>query len=90
MRAIVSLKKEDIKNDIDEILEKETKINSDKSNSYNDLSSDYNLNSQSIKKWDINKILPWVHTAISNAKRLLLDIHHSLKNVEALREKLHP
>lgn len=24
--------------------------------------------------------LPWVHIAISNAKRLLLDVHHKLKN----------
>ncbi len=25
-------------------------------------------------------ILPWVHIVISNAKRLLLDVHHKLKN----------
>ena len=50
MRTITSLTKESIKKDVDEMLEKNTKINSDKSNSYNDLSPDYNLNSQVIKK----------------------------------------
>jgi len=78
MRTIVSLKKEEIKKDVDDMLEKNTKINSDKSNSYNDLSTDYSLNSEVIKKQDINKMLPWVHTAISNAKRLLLDVHHRI------------
>jgi len=27
-----------------------------------------------------SEILPWVHTAISNAKRLLLGIHHSISS----------
>ena len=49
MRTIVSLKKEDIKKDVDDMLEKNTNINSDKSNSYNDLSTNYSLNSQVIK-----------------------------------------
>jgi len=25
-------------------------------------------------------LLPWVHIATSNAKRLLLEVHHNLKN----------
>ena len=78
MKTITSLKKEDIKRDVEKMIEKNTKINSDKSNSYNDLDIDYNLNSQVIKKHDINKMMPWVHTAISNAKRLLLDVHHRI------------
>lgn len=32
-----------------------------------------------IPKDKINEMLPWVHIAISNAKRLLLDIHHDIK-----------
>ncbi|KAA6317615.1 hypothetical protein EZS27_032258, partial [termite gut metagenome] len=26
------------------------------------------------------KVLPWMHIAIGNVKRLLLDVHHQLKN----------
>lgn len=32
-----------------------------------------------IPKENINKALPWVHLTISNAKRLLLDMYHSIK-----------
>ncbi len=32
-----------------------------------------------IPKEQVGKLLPWVHIAISNAKRLLLDIHHDIK-----------
>ena len=28
----------------------------------------------------MEKILPWVHIAISNTKRLFLDMHHRIKN----------
>lgn len=31
-----------------------------------------------IPKGEVGKALPWVHIAISNAKRLLLDIHHDI------------
>jgi transposase-like protein len=34
---------------------------------------------QVIPKTEIGKILPWVHIAISNAKRMLLDIYHDIK-----------
>jgi hypothetical protein len=32
-----------------------------------------------ISKTEVAKILPWVHIAISNAKRMLLDIFHDIK-----------
>jgi len=35
---------------------------------------------QMIKPEDLSKVLPWVHICIGNVKRLLLDIHHQLKN----------
>lgn len=76
MITIVYLKKEDIKIDIDDILEKNTKTNSGKSNIYNNLGSNYTLNYQVIKKQHINKMLPWVNTTISNANSLFLDAHH--------------
>ena len=34
---------------------------------------------QVIQPKDISKVLPWVHIMISNAKRQLLDIYHSIK-----------
>ena len=35
--------------------------------------------SQVIPKEQIGKVLPWVHIAISNAKRTILDIFHDVK-----------
>jgi hypothetical protein len=32
-----------------------------------------------IPKEKVGSVLPWVHIAISNAKRMLLDIHHDIK-----------
>jgi len=40
---------------------------------------DNDMKPQVIAKEDINEILPWVHIAISNAKRLLLDFHHDIE-----------
>ena len=34
---------------------------------------------QVIPNEKIGSVLPWVHIAISNAKRMLLDIHHDIK-----------
>jgi hypothetical protein len=34
---------------------------------------------QVVKPKDIGKVLPWVHIAISNAKRLFLDMYHDIK-----------
>jgi len=33
---------------------------------------------QCFNRKDTSEVLPWVHTAISNAKRLLLGIHHNV------------
>lgn len=35
--------------------------------------------SQVVEPKNISKVLPWVHIVISNAKRLLLDIHHDIR-----------
>ena len=54
----------------------------DGANNYNDLKKnlvDHKAIIAEVKK-EASKILPWVHIAISNAKRLLLDIHHSIGN----------
>lgn len=78
MKVIESLKKECITNAVKTSVEKNTKIVSDKSTSYVDLDKDFKIESKVIPKKDIVKVLPWVHTAISNAKRLFLDVHHRI------------
>lgn len=78
MKVMNSLKKDDTTQLIEEMVEKGTTIIADKSNSYNGLDVDYTIVSQVVKKEDINKVLPWVHTAISNAKRMFLDVHHRI------------
>ncbi len=78
MKVIESLKKEEVTNAIKESVEKGTKIVSNKSTSYVDLDQDFEIDSKVIPKKDVIKVLPWVHTAISNAKRLLLDVHYRI------------
>lgn len=78
MKVMESLKKQEVTNAVKVSVEKDTKIVSDKSTSYVDLNKDYKIESKVIPKNDVVKVLPWVHTAISNAKRLFLDIHHRI------------
>ena len=78
MKVIDSLKKKCITDAVKTSVETETKIVSDKSTGYVDLNKDFEVESKVIPKKDIPKILPWVHTTISNAKRLLLDVHHRI------------
>ena len=56
-----------------------TVIDSDNSNSYINL-KDVGMEHmpEIIEKDKVNEMLPWVHIAISNAKRLLLDIYHDI------------
>ena len=56
----------------------QTKIISDASTSYNGLPKNYTLESKVISKQEVNVVLPWVHKAISNAKRMFLDVHHRI------------
>jgi len=80
MKVIESLKKENVTSAVKESVKKGTKIVSDKSTGYVGLDKDFEVNSKVIPKKEVIKILPWVHTAISNAKRLLLDVHHRIDN----------
>ncbi|KAA1242720.1 IS1595 family transposase [Aquimarina sp. RZ0] len=78
MKVVESLKKECITQKVTKSVEKNTKIVADKSTSYVDLEKDFEIESKVIPKKDVVKVLPWVHTAISNAKRLFLDVHHRI------------
>ena len=78
MQVIESLKKEVITKNVEDTVENGTTIRTDGSNSYNDLSENYDHKPSVVPKKESSKALPWVHTIISNAKRLLLDTHHRI------------
>jgi transposase-like protein len=80
MLVIDDLKSNTIKDIVEvEIAEKST-IDTDSSNSYAKIKDiDVEHRPKIIPKEKVNKMLPWVHIAISNAKRLLLDIHHDIE-----------
>jgi transposase-like protein len=80
MVVIDDLKSETITAVVDEIIADKTIVDTDNSNSYTDFKDlDIQHRPKIIPKEQINEMLPWVHLAISNAKRLLLDIHHDIK-----------
>lgn len=68
MKVVDSLKKETITNAVKNSVETNTKIVSDKFTSYVDLEKDFEVESEVIPKKELPKVLPWVHTTISNAK----------------------
>lgn len=78
MKVIDSLEKDTISQEVGRIIEEESKVVTDKNNSYNDLHENYEHVASVIPKKMTGKVLPWVHIAISNAKRLFLDVHHKI------------
>jgi len=79
MKIIESLKKEATNVQIKDNIDVKATATTDGANNYNDL-KDHLEDHKAVVIQDKNKtseILPWVHIAISNAKRLLLDVHHS-------------
>jgi len=78
MKVINSLKMDEVTPVVEKMLNNGTKIISDASTSYNRLPEKFILESKVISKKEVNVILPWVHKAISNAKRLFLDVHHRI------------
>lgn len=79
MKVIENLKAATIDVNVKQFVSDESEIDSDDSTSYVNLHSIVKEHHpQVIPKKEIGKVLPWVHIAISNAKRLLLDIHHAI------------
>lgn len=66
--------------EIEKSVDRFSHIKSDNSTSYSKLKDvvDYHTPSV-IKKTEVMKKLPWVHTMISNCKRELLGVHHSVR-----------
>lgn len=79
MKVIEDLKAETLNSQVEKNITPESKLTTDDSTSYTNFENIVTEhNHKVIPKEDIGKALPWVHIAISNAKRLLLDIYHDI------------
>ena len=78
MKVIPSLKKIDINSTVEKQIIKGSTIKTDGSNSYNDIKKNYEHEPVIVPNKEKSKALPWVHIIISNAKRMLLDVHHRI------------
>lgn len=80
MQIIEDLKKEKINEVVENLASRESSIDTDGSTSYVEISDYVNEHhSEVIPKRKVGQALPWVHIAISNAKRQLLNTFHSVK-----------
>ena len=80
MIVIDDLKSATIDSNVEKHVAKESSIDSDNSTSYTNLKTIVKKHTPKvIPKKEVGKMLPWVHIAISNAKRMLLDIFHDVK-----------
>ncbi len=80
MLVINDLKSATINSLVEKNVAKESTIDSDNSTSYvklKDIVKEHKP--QVIQKEEIGKALPWVHIAISNAKRMLPDIYYDIR-----------
>lgn len=78
MKVIKSLKSEVINEKIESAIMPGSDTLSDNYSSYSKITDKVNHTKMNVNKENTQKILPWVHTTISNAKRLLLDIFHRI------------
>jgi hypothetical protein len=80
MKVLKSYLKEEINHVIEENIAEKTIVFSDKSTNYVDISKLVEVHvTEKSSKQTTTKTLPWVHIAISNAKRTLLGIYHKIK-----------
>jgi hypothetical protein len=80
MKMIDDSRKETINEQVQKLASEATEIDTDGSNSYDDLKDFVDRhNAQVIQKDKVGEILPWVHIAISNAKRVILNTYHDVK-----------
>jgi hypothetical protein len=81
MKVMDGLKRETINEQVQKLASNVTEINSDGSTSYVDLRNFVSKhNARVIPKEKVGEILPRVHIAISNAKRLILNTYHDIKS----------
>lgn len=88
MQVIPNLKADTINDQVFSCISDQSTLITDDSTSYVDFEGIVKQHpAQAIPKNKIGEILPWVHIAIINAKRMLLDIHHRI-NPEFLQSYL--
>ena len=88
MQVIPNLRAETIDEVVMDSIEQESIVTTDASTSYThfeDMVEEHHA--QVILPREVGKVLPWVHIVISNAKRQLLDVFHSV-DVEFLQSYL--
>ena len=79
MMVIDDLKADTVSNIVKEQMNPSVELTTDDSTSYTKLGEHVKSHqAKVVKPEDLPKILPWVHIAIGNVKRLLLDMHHQL------------
>lgn len=82
MTAMNHLTTKDINYEVEKSVNKDTTVLTDGYKGYcklNEIIREHTVVIVKDKK-QIDKVFPWVHKTISNAKRLLLGIHHSIKS----------
>lgn len=80
MFVIEDLKSETIDEKVKMHIDPDSTIKSDNSKSYTNFSTIVKEHiHQVIEPKQVGKVLPWVHIAIANAKRLLLDVYHDIR-----------
>ncbi len=80
MQVISDLKSDTITSIVKKDVPVDSELITDDSTSYVKLKDVVDKHeAQVTPKEKIGSVLPWVHIAISNAKRMLLDIHHDVK-----------
>ena len=81
MSVIQDLKADTIDQEVMDCMEQESSLTTDHSSSYVHFGEMVESHSsQVIPPKEVGKVLPWVHIVISNAKRLILDVYHSVKS----------
>jgi len=80
MKVISDLKSETITKNVKEHVENKADLTTDDSTSYTKLKEHVHSHTASvIPNEELSSVLPWVHTAINNAKRQLLGVYYKIK-----------
>lgn len=82
MTVMDSLTSKDINYEVEKTVEKSTSVITDGYKGYSKLKEVVGQHKIVVvkDKKQVDKVFPWVHKSISNAKRLLLGIHHSIQS----------
>ena len=80
MKLLSDFSKETTNLQVKQAIDEKSPATTDGANNHNDLAKDPTGHKAVVvqDRKETGKVLPWVHIAISNAKRLLPDVHHSI------------